>query len=228
MRAVKTMPAPIHASLIATTPATPTPSWADNLKAGQLPPWVAPGLAAAGIVLGLVIITMQVRTDRRQRAARRELTAAPPAQPPRRETAPVVADAEPLREVMRDAEELMDRLAARTEAQADRLEALIARAEESQQRLAEVNETAARPPVQPVPPPAQPIAAQPGFAPAPVYAAAVVEPKPRAPVAAELTTGDRYQNVYQLADQGLSSAQIAKQLGQPKGEIELILGLRKG
>lgn len=223
MRAVKTMPAQIHVSFIAATPTTAAPTWADNLKAGQLPSWVAPGLAAAGIVLGLVIITMQVRTDRRQRAAQRAMAAAPAIQAPRREAPLAVADPAPLREVMRDAEELMDQLAARTEAQADRLEALIIRAEEARQRLAErlteLNDAAARP----LAPPVQQVAA-----PAPVHAPAVIEPKPRVPLAAVAGTDDRYQNVYQLADQGLSSAQIAKQLGQPKGEIELILGLRKG
>ena len=40
-------------------------------------------------------------------------------------------------------------------------------------------------------------------------------------------TGGRYDDIYKLADTGLSAAQIATQLGQPIGEVELILSLRR-
>lgn len=36
----------------------------------------------------------------------------------------------------------------------------------------------------------------------------------------------RHAEVYQLADQGIPARQIARQLGRPNGEIELILALR--
>lgn len=37
----------------------------------------------------------------------------------------------------------------------------------------------------------------------------------------------RHAEVYRLADQGLSASEIARQLGRPYGEIELILALRR-
>ena len=36
----------------------------------------------------------------------------------------------------------------------------------------------------------------------------------------------RHAQVYDLADEGLSAPEIARQLGRPSGEIELILALR--
>jgi hypothetical protein len=44
------------------------------------------------------------------------------------------------------------------------------------------------------------------------------------PVASD---GDRHQAVYRLADAGLTPAQIAEELGQSIGEVELIVALRK-
>lgn len=38
---------------------------------------------------------------------------------------------------------------------------------------------------------------------------------------------DRHRQVYQLADAGCSAHEIARQLGRPNGEIELILALRR-
>jgi hypothetical protein len=40
------------------------------------------------------------------------------------------------------------------------------------------------------------------------------------------SVSDRHRRIYQLADEGLSATQIAVQLGQPVGEVELILNLR--
>lgn len=36
----------------------------------------------------------------------------------------------------------------------------------------------------------------------------------------------RYQEIYALADRGFDAAEISRRLGQPVGEVELILGLR--
>jgi hypothetical protein len=38
----------------------------------------------------------------------------------------------------------------------------------------------------------------------------------------------RHAEVYALADQGLSARDVARRLGRPNGEIELILALRPG
>jgi hypothetical protein len=38
----------------------------------------------------------------------------------------------------------------------------------------------------------------------------------------------RHQEVYELADQGQAAADIARQLNRPRGEVELILALRRG
>jgi DNA-binding NarL/FixJ family response regulator len=51
------------------------------------------------------------------------------------------------------------------------------------------------------------------------------EPAAESPPAA--ADGDRHQAVYQLADAGLTPAQIAQELGQSIGEVELIVALRK-
>lgn len=47
-------------------------------------------------------------------------------------------------------------------------------------------------------------------------------PRAAAPAAVE----SRYQSIYELADQGASAVDIARQLDRPRGEIELILALR--
>lgn len=39
-------------------------------------------------------------------------------------------------------------------------------------------------------------------------------------------TEDRWSEIYALADQGLSTSQIARQLNRPEGEVDLILHLR--
>jgi hypothetical protein len=38
---------------------------------------------------------------------------------------------------------------------------------------------------------------------------------------------ERYQDIYRLADGGRSAQEIAQELGRPRGEIELILALRR-
>ena len=43
---------------------------------------------------------------------------------------------------------------------------------------------------------------------------------------AEQKMDPRHAQVYDLADEGLSPPEIARQLGRPSGEIELILALR--
>lgn len=55
-----------------------------------------------------------------------------------------------------------------------------------------------------------------------------VEPRPAAPPEPPLSPAEqRHHRIYELADRGLSSVQIAAQLGQSTGEVELILNLRR-
>jgi len=45
--------------------------------------------------------------------------------------------------------------------------------------------------------------------------------------ALQATGGRRHEEIYMLADYGFDSAEIARRLGSPIGEVELILGLRE-
>lgn len=49
----------------------------------------------------------------------------------------------------------------------------------------------------------------------------------RPPPPSNLNEDPRYTSVYRLADQGVSAMDIARQLGRPVGEVELILDLRR-
>ena len=55
---------------------------------------------------------------------------------------------------------------------------------------------------------------------------AAVSPPPPPPV--QSGPDPRHAEVYALADQGLNAREIARRLGRPNGEIELILALRAG
>lgn len=61
--------------------------------------------------------------------------------------------------------------------------------------------------------------AVPASAPAPAAPADVLDPLAR--------SADRFADIFQLADQGLSPAEIARSTHQAEGEIELILSLRE-
>ena len=73
-----------------------------------------------------------------------------------------------------------------------------------------------------------------GAAAAPASAPRAGEPQAVTSVAVEAkpstTAGPdpRHADVYALADQGLSARDVARRLGRPNGEIELILALRAG
>jgi hypothetical protein len=61
--------------------------------------------------------------------------------------------------------------------------------------------------------------------------ATTIEPKPAAvasPPPVQSGPDPRHAEVYALADQGLSARDVARRLGRPNGEIELILALRAG
>ncbi len=105
------------------------------------------------------------------------------------------------RELVADMKELTERLAEELDRKAARLEKLIAAADERVRRLEAglVRETR------------------------------VVEVKPEAR-RRESGSGleSAHREVYELADAGLSALEIATKLGQPTGQVELILNLRKG
>jgi len=57
----------------------------------------------------------------------------------------------------------------------------------------------------------------------------VSETETKRPESIEAEPADpRYTRIYELADQGLSAVEIAQQVGQTAGEVELILNLRRG
>ena len=64
-------------------------------------------------------------------------------------------------------------------------------------------------------------------APAGNGSAAAQQAAPAAPAADVPAIDPRHLAVYELADQKLAAAQIADRLGRPRGEVELILALRK-
>lgn len=226
----------------ATLASAPRASWPFG---AALPTWLAPVLASAGILLGLAIIIMQIRADRRR--SRRAV--APPAPPSSNSPGSSTA---PLREVMRDAEELIDRLAARADAQAQRLESLLQQSQTAERRLVELQtRLASASTVQastPAPRPAPPASTTP-TTPAPTTpttpttsaasSAAVSMPLATPPRPASITESKpaarpgpaaeipEHADIYELADQGIATADIARRLGQPKGEVELILSLRR-
>jgi hypothetical protein len=105
------------------------------------------------------------------------------------------------RELVADMKELTERLAEELDRKAARLEKLIAAADERVRRLEAglVRETR------------------------------VVEVKPEAR-RRESGSGleSAHREVYELADAGLTALEIATKLGQPTGQVELILNLRKG
>ncbi len=152
---------------------------------------------------------------------------------------------EPSRRVMVDAEEMARRLGATLDNKAARLELLI---EEADQKLATLNRTlATSTPTQPTqpPPPTNPTRtidptlldrarleqdhAERQSRVAGRIEPTIQEPKPdQAPQLAPQPEPQTIQSqVFTLADSGHTSTEIAHQLNQPVGQVELILNLRK-
>jgi hypothetical protein len=103
------------------------------------------------------------------------------------------------RELVADMKELTERLAEELDRKAARLEKLIAAADERVRRL------------------------EAGL----VRETRVVEVKPEAR-RRDVGIESAHREVYELADAGLTALEIATRLGQPTGQVELILNLRKG
>lgn len=112
---------------------------------------------------------------------------------------------EELRILARDLEELADRLAERLDAKAERLEQLLRRADE---RFASLPEESP-----------------------PTYAHVAPRSARRSPaspprIVAESTTDPATERIYALADTGVAARDIAHQLDEPIGKVQLILALR--
>jgi len=126
-------------------------------------------------------------------------------------------------------EVLVDELVATAEAasavvqeKADALTELVAQADRRLHALAAASQAVAGPAVA-GPAPAAPVAAVAPAAPAePIAAAVEAAPAPTA------VHPDLHRQVYALADGGHDVTTIARRLGLTKGEVMLILGLRKG
>jgi len=101
-----------------------------------------------------------------------------------------------LHTVMADVEELAQRLAAQLDNKAARIEKLIADADD---RLARLEQAAAQP---------------------------APEAPPATPRLTNQSDDPTRSRIYELADKGLSSIDIARRLDQPTGHVELILSLR--
>ncbi|MEZ6233896.1 MAG: hypothetical protein R3B68_06880 [Phycisphaerales bacterium] len=112
-----------------------------------------------------------------------------------------------LRTVMADAEELADRLSRALDAQAERLETLMRQADDYLRR---VEATKRHSVVEARPSPAATVAAA----------------RSRPSISLDDDSDPLQRQVYELADSGATPLDIARQLNQPTGQVELILALR--
>ncbi|MFN7022496.1 MAG: hypothetical protein ACK4WH_14365 [Phycisphaerales bacterium] len=115
-----------------------------------------------------------------------------------------------LRSLMEQADQLADGLAADLDGRASRLEELIRRADERLARL-ERAESSERTTAETRP-----------------TAGGLIEPLPRASTGRAGHDDPITREIYRLSDNGLPPVEIARQLSQHAGKVELILALRKG
>jgi hypothetical protein len=114
-----------------------------------------------------------------------------------------------LRQMMVELEDLTRRFSAQLDAKSIKLEKLM---EEADQKIARLQQLQADPP---------PASTSTSAAPKPAPAKPPVDIDPPAPV------DPLARQIYQLADSGQSSIQIAKRLDEQIGKVELILALRQ-
>ncbi|MHC5023478.1 MAG: hypothetical protein ACYTGG_06145 [Planctomycetota bacterium] len=155
------------------------------------------------VVVGIIMIAVLITVSIRGRVARRQAAAPPP-----REMIQQIKDRASSRAATTSStSEMVDtarRLAAQLDNKAARLEQLIAEADQRLQRLQRLEQQH----VSDTPPPPPP--------PAPDPYALPTEPEPD-----PLT-----RSVYDLADNGHEPVEIARQLDEQIGKVELILALR--
>lgn len=154
------------------------------------------------ILLGLVMVTtsLLIGIRRKRRAAGSRVTAREQLER-YKEKAAVRDD---LQSVMVEVEQLAKRLSAQLDARAIAVERLIDEAEAKIQRLEQLTRERQppAPPADPVKPPAE------------------ADPPDAGP------TDELTRSVYALADEGAAAPEIARQLGEHVGKVELILALR--
>lgn len=126
-----------------------------------------------------------------------------------------------LEELMVEVEQLAKRMGSQLDAKSHRLETLIRQADE---RIAELRRLQGEGPAGEAPVPVQVKSAYDRL-----DAGSLATPMPEAAVEPEaaLPEGPLARSVYALADQGFTPAQIAKQLDEQVGKVELVLALRR-
>jgi hypothetical protein len=166
------------------------------------------------LVVGLAVIGLIILLSLRNRAARRgpqkaqapaRLAMLNPDEPPQQDFSALKAD---LYDTARD-------LTARMNHRAKQLEQLIADADDRIARLERLQ------PPDPVPRPAAPARPKPQIEPLRAEPVRAAHPAARAESLDPLT-----RSVYQLADHGCSPVEIARELNEQTGKVELILALR--
>jgi len=156
-------------------------------------------IAAAIAILTLVMIT----TQRRMRAAQR--VPQPSVMEQHRETAQRIKARDGLEQVMLELDQLCRQLHGRLDTKIARLEAVIRDADRKIETLSRLVRAA-------------------GGQPALEITLDRVDPHALAGVTPP--EDDKHAPIYELADQGFTSIDIAQQVGMPTGEVELILSLR--
>jgi len=200
-----------HAAVVRALPVSPLPAEALDSLMPSPQQW----LILIVLLAGLAAAYLRLRRRRpKDGAATSSRQAAPD-------------DLRPAEQTRRDLEQLVDELRTLT----GRLDAAIDEADQRIQALRtfiyEAKRLAAVPAGRPLDPrqasPDSPAAAEPQKPPAANPPPPTAGPPPPAPTAAD----HRRQRIYELADRGLSPVQIAAQVGQSTGEVELILNIRR-
>ncbi len=179
--------------------------------------WLAPILITVGVVLLGVIMTSSIRAKIASRQAEQPS--------PREFIDQIRADRARRDDVDTATAELLDtgqRLAAQLDNKAERLEQLIAQADQRLERLADATAESGGPSPKPSTPPR---AAAPSPAPHPPKSRAAPEASP--PPALPASLDPLTVAVYDLADAGQSAVEIAQELDEQTGKVELILALRQ-
>ncbi len=190
----------------------PPPPPEESSPSQSAPPWMPTALALFGFT---AIIWTLVRAARKRGGSR---GSAPPALSPRERLEKIqrMTRRDSIQRYEADAQELTQRLAAQLDAKAAMLEELLARADARIAQLERLYQETSSPPLrvhEPAPPGHISTGAGGGM---------------DSPVQTSEEPLDASQReIFRLADEGLDPSQIAHRLGQPIGQVRLILALRR-
>ena len=204
------MPPPVSNTTPSSSASTPTPetsAQAQTVEPSTPPSADLPGmgqlggilLAAGVLVLVVTMVRIRIRQVRRQRSA-------PTNRPPAERIQSIRDDAaqrEFVNNFLADAQELTQRMAAQLDNKAARLEQLII---EAQQTIDTIERASSRVPT--------------------THSHTASSNQSHKSETQTNSSDPVTEQVYQLADKGLDPVEIAKQLGQHTGKVELILALR--